>query len=292
MSKPLTGNMRIRTQSAVWLLSCACASSVPVREADKTPALETHELFARQTDQARQITELEARIALLESEARQAREAATSTSTHAPDAIRIGRNAETTTQPAAAPALTEIASADREPTGNHRIPSYRLYGHPSAKSADALAPVPVVDETLPVAPLPETRAKRLPPSAAEAGAPDATADYRAALRMLNERRYDEALGAFSAFLSDHPDHPLFPKALYWRGETRYAKRDYAQALSDFEGLLTRFPDNDKAPDALLKAALCSRHLGAEDKAQSYFHRLRATYPNSQAASIASREGST
>ncbi|HEX4355141.1 MAG TPA: tol-pal system protein YbgF, partial [Polyangiales bacterium] len=265
---------------------------MPVHEMDKAPALETRALVARQADQARQIAELEARIALLESEAREAREGAStnaSTSPHATDTIRIGPNAETTTQPVAAPALTEIASADREPTTNHRIPSYRLYGHASAKSADALAPVPVVDETLPVAPLPETRAKRLPPSAAEAGAPDATDDYRAALRMLNERRFDEALGAFSAFVSDHPDDPLLPKALYWRGETRYAKRDYAQALSDFEALLARFPDNDKAPDALLKAALCSRHLGAEDKAQGYFRRLLATYPNSQAASVASRE---
>ncbi|HEY2734696.1 MAG TPA: tol-pal system protein YbgF [Polyangiales bacterium] len=282
--------MRIRTQSAVWLLSCACASSAPVREPDKTPALETRELVERQAEQARHIAELEARIALLESDARQAREGANASS-HATDTVRIGPSSEAV-QPEVTPALTAIASAEPEPSKNHRIPSYRLYGHPSANSADAIAPVPVVDETLPVAPLPDARAKRLPPSAAETNAPDATGDYRAALRMLNERRFDEALGAFSAFMNDHPDHPLLPKALYWRAETRYAKRDYAQALSDFEALLARFPDNDKAPDALLKAALCSRHLGAEDKAQGYFRRLLATYPNSQAASVASREGST
>jgi tol-pal system protein YbgF len=243
-------------------------------------------LAARQVEQARHIAELEARIALLEADARQTREIALPTQ-RATETIRIGA---TRAAPPELP-VALIAAEEEPPTAaeNRRLPSLRLYGRasPGAATREPLPAVPVVTESLPVVPLPEQRARDQ-----TASHDDATVGYRNALRLLQERRFDQALAAFSAFVAGNPSHALVPKALYWRGEARYAKREYSQALSEFEALLARFPESEKAPDALLKVALCFRHLGAEDKAQTSFRRLRATYPNSQAANIASREGST
>jgi tol-pal system protein YbgF len=282
--------MRTRTQRVFLAASLlapwsACAGSPTPKPAHGLDAAQ-RALDARQTDQARRIAELEARIALLEADARQTRD---STPLRSGETIRIGA---TRSAPAEAPAavslVEEAAPPTRTPTG--KPTSLRLYGRaPSAaiSNREPLPEVPVVNETLSVVPLPEQRAK------AEAASPDrATSDYRSALHLLQERRFDQALAAFSAFISANPTHALLHKAFYWRGEARYAQRQYTEALSEFDTLLTRFPQSDKAPDALLKMALCFRHLGAEDRAQASFRRLRATYPNSQAASIASREGST
>jgi tol-pal system protein YbgF len=237
-------------------------------------------------EQARHIAELEARIALLEADARQTREIAAPPQ-RSTETIRIGATHVAAPEPPVA-----LTAAEEEPltaADNRRLPSLRLYGRPSpgAPNRAPLPEVPVVTESLAVVPLPTQRAKDQ-----SAGRDDATAGYRNALRLLQERRFDQALTAFSAFVTGNPSHALVPKALYWRGEARYAKREYSLALSEFEALLARFPESDKAPDALLKVAVCFRHLGDEDKAQASFRRLRATYPNSQAASIASREGST
>jgi tol-pal system protein YbgF len=283
--------MRIGTQSVAWLaLSCACAGAAPSAKGEQQPSADVHALLERQAEQVRRINELEARIALLEGEARHVRETTAATPLRSGETIRIAPP-PAASEPQAAPALTEIANSVEAPSAARGIPSYRLYGQKPSSSREPLAALPEVTETLPVAPLPELRAKRLPPAAAHESA-DPTVDYRAALRLLHDRHFDEAVSVLTTFLAENPAHALASSARYWLGEARYAKRDYVQALAEFEALLERFPDSDKAPDALLKVAMCFRHLGAEDKAQTYFRRLRATYPNSQAASIASREGST
>jgi tol-pal system protein YbgF len=290
--------MRTRTQGVVlvassltWLSGCASAS--PAAKGGEGLNAEQRALDARQLEQARRISELEARIAMLEADARQVRATAAPVLRSA-ETIRIGA---TRAAPAEEPAAQLVAALDEPQTPGlgRKVPSIRLYGHPAASAAnrESLAPLPVVTESLPVVPLPEQRAKNRSQSHGDHGdREDPMADYRAALRLLQERRFDQALTAFSAFVAANPNHALVYKALYWRGEARYAKREYTEALSEFEALLARFPESDKAPDALLKVAMCFRHLGAEDKAQASFRRLRAIYPNSQAASIASREGST
>lgn len=305
-------------------MACACASQqpTPVREPDSG---ELQSLQALHNEQARRIEELETRIALLEADARAARG---EPSSRAGETIRIG--AEPASAPAAARSTgwgDETIDAEES---NGKRPRLRLYGQkgevrelpvrePAARertlsAADSLPranmpSVPTVSETLPVVPLPEQRAAQLRAAAAPGGAdsvPESPRDaagiesarahpvtsYRAALRLLRERRFDQAIDAFSTFIVANPSHALAPNALYWRGEAHYAKREYAPALADFEGLMQRYPRAGKAADALLKTALCLRQLGSEDKARDVFRRLRTDYPNSQAASMAAREGST
>lgn len=322
--------MWICTQRALSVASlamaCACATAPPPAASEPNAELQT--LRALQSEQAHQIEELETRIALLEADARNARGSGTSASVEPPprsgDTIRIGERRElTAAQPAARPVgWGDETIGDAEDSRSTKRPRLKLYGQkgelrevPSRERAETasdapagranLPSVPMVNETLPVVPLPQQRAAQLraaePASAADSGeAPRAEpvrpesplASYRGALKLLRERRFDQALDAFSAFITANPHHALAANALYWRGEAHYAKREYAPALADFEAMLERFPRAEKAADALLKQALCLRQLGSEDKARDVFRRLRTDYPNSQAASMAAREGST
>jgi tol-pal system protein YbgF len=250
-----------------------------------------------QDEQARRIGELEARLALLEADARHGRGLAQKSG----ETLRIGENQT----------LTAAERGDgpgaREPgqertTTSERRPSLRLHGGAASggraraggrADAEEFPPLPVTSERLPVVPLPSAAGRATDPDATSAAVSDpATSDYRGALRLLRARRFDEAALALSKFLEDNPDHALVDKAVYWRAEARYAKRDYRQALSEFETVLERFPGSEKAPDSLFKMGMCLRHLGVPDQARIYFRRVQTEYPNSEAASLASREDST
>jgi tol-pal system protein YbgF len=290
--------MRIRTHgvatAAALALMSACATA-PAPAAESTTAnAELSALRAQQLDQTKRIAELEARLSLLEADARRDRDG--SSALRSGESVRIGGPAVQLTSQLSAP--QEVAASDEDLDDGKR-PSLRLYGHGSTSGAASggggqranLAPIPVVNERLPVVPLPEQRAAKA--LRGSATSPDASVQsYRKGLRALQDRRYDEALSLFAAFVAQNPRHDLVASALYWRGEALYAKRDYTGASKEFEALLERFPAAARVPDALLKLGLSFRKLGALDQADDAFQRLRTNYPNSQAAEAAAREGST
>ncbi len=113
--------------------------------------------------------------------------------------------------------------------------------------------------------------------------PDAKKAYDAAIGLVNGRQYDRAQEALSAFLLRWPDHPYAENALYWRGESYYARGEYLRAAEQFESVLTRAGSGNKAPDALLKIGMCHDRLGATERAKEYWERLRRDYPRSDAA---------
>jgi tol-pal system protein YbgF len=143
-----------------------------------------------------------------------------------------------------------------------------------------------IDEVLPDEPAnggqagPPIRANAPPPSALN---PDAKRAYDAALALVNSHQYDQALDAFAAFLVRWPDHPNADNAMYWRGESYYAKGEFARAAEEFEGATLRFPLGNKVPDCLLKLGLSQQKLGNQEKAKSYFDRLSHDFPRSEAA---------
>lgn len=282
--------MQIRTQrvvsAAAFALACSCsASTQPSSKADHDSSTALSALHALQSQQAARIEELEARLSLLEADARQARNAS---DPRPSESVRIGES--TRGQP---PAAVSGEVADAVEPGKR--PRLKLYGRHNGEitQGDALPAVPVVAETLPVAPLPTARPSAAAPrSSAPAATTSELASYQAGLRFVRERRFDDALSSFDAFIAADPEQTLVGNALYWRGEARYAKREYARARGEFEAVLARFPRNEKAADALLKLALCWRQLGSEEQARGAFRRLRTEYPNSQAATIAAREGAT
>jgi tol-pal system protein YbgF len=285
--------------SIVLTLAAGCAGSqaarapqAPSSDAVETAGEELPKLARKQEDHQRRIAELEARLGLLESEARNQRAAAGGARG---ETIRIAT--KTVERESGASAASAREGVDegvderelentREPrAARERIPSYRLYGEP-------LSPAALAGEmpALQVVPLPEDRARAL---ATQPSLPsDPKQEYRAGLRLMREQRYEEALAVFERFITSHPDHALLGNALYWRGEAHYAKRDYAQARDAFEALLARYGGSDKAADSLLKVGLCLRRMGEEAQAKSYFRRVQEKFPKSEAAQIALREGAT
>lgn len=240
--------------------------------------------------QATRVAELEARIALLEADARQLRDAAAAPK-RSTETVRIS----------AAHRREQEARSDAD------VPLVRLHEAEPEPEATARIEMPLVlpqrpagvEARLPVVPLPEQRAGKLlttasPGARAETGGADADARerYRVALRSVRERRFEQAGGQLAAFLDSYPAHALSDGATYWLGEVRYAQRRYADALRQFEAVLQVFPASSKRAGSLLKAGLCQKHLGDERSARNYFEQLREQFPNSDAARIASREGSS
>jgi tol-pal system protein YbgF len=286
-------------QRRVWLwltvFGAGCATSAaPASDTASSSAERTDdslkELARTQNEQTRRISELEARLALLETDARRARGSSEKPSS----TVRIGGEKEPSVEASEELSLTAAPVSDAEPV-NPRRPNLKLHGRTRGRTTDSadLPPIPVTNETLPVVPLPQDRSRARQAEADTAAVSDSpTSDYRAALHLVRERRFEDAALALSKFVSDNPKHALVDRAMYWLAEVRYATRDYREALAGFEKVLERFPNSEKAPDTLYKLGMCWRRLGSEDKARSYFRRLRTEFPNSDAAGLASREGST
>jgi tol-pal system protein YbgF len=239
-------------------------------------------LQATSDEQSARIAELETRLALVEAEARGWRSQVPT----APKPVETVRIGEQRREPA----------APRE-----RVPLVQL--HESERSAPAdvgpyvLPTAPAGMSTrLPVVPLPEERSAKLGTLPAPGGPPldDAAlrAGYRAALRALQDRRYDEAQSGLASLLTAHPEHPLAEGATYWMGEVHYAQRRYGEALRQFESLLALHAKSSKRADAMVKAGMCLRRLGDDERAKRYFEQVRQQFPSSEAARMASREGAS
>jgi tol-pal system protein YbgF len=274
-------------------LGCATAApagGVPVVHAENGDVVL---LRSHSEAQARRITQLEARLGLLEGEAREVR--ALLQDSPRPDVIRIGAPRDAR---AVADTPEPIAVAEAPvPRTTERRPLLRSIGEPViARAPIASPPAPSgVPERLPIAPLPSLDAASS--SVAQPTAPVSTPsndrareEYRSALTLVRNRDFDAALSALTEFLSKYPNQEFTDRAMFWRAETFYAKRDYERALAEFESLNARFPRGEKVADALLKIGMCHQRLGDELRAQTFFRRVRDQFPESAAARAASKEG--
>jgi tol-pal system protein YbgF len=276
----------LMVSSALGAGACGASASQQVRGASDTrsPQDAARALVRLQETadaQSARIAELETRLALVEAEARGFRE-------QAPAAQR--------------PVETVRIGEDRrgpDARGGERVPVVRLHEQERRAPIDegpvALPDVPLgVSARIPVVPLPEERSAKAAPTLT-AASPDAAKlrdRYRVALRAVQERRYAEAKGALTALLDDRPGGALAEGASYWLGEVHYAERRYGEALRQFESLLALHPKGSKRADAMLKAGLCLRRLGDDERAKRYFHQVRQEHPTSEAARMASREGAS
>ncbi len=167
----------------------------------------------------------------------------------------------------------ELKPADAEDlAGTNPTTVIRIWG----KSAPSVQVVPVVS----------AKDGATTPPAGEARATvggEAQQAYEAALRLVNAHAYDRAAGALGVFLLEWPGDPNASNATYWQAECYYAIGEYVHASELLEQAIERFAKSSRVPDDLLKLGLCQEKLGDAVKAKSYFERLRAEYPRSEAA---------
>ncbi|MHA1537201.1 MAG: tol-pal system protein YbgF [Alphaproteobacteria bacterium] len=102
--------------------------------------------------------------------------------------------------------------------------------------------------------------------------------YRYARGFLLSGNYDKAAAALKAFLAAHPKDALAGNAIYWLGETYYARKQYSEAAIHFAQGFKKYPKSQKAPDNLLKLGMSFAKLGKRAEACASLFALRKRYP--------------
>lgn len=110
--------------------------------------------------------------------------------------------------------------------------------------------------------------------------------YQAAFELLKERRYREAITAFSQFLQQYPNSGYRADVQYWLGETHYVLRDSSVAAAAFQALIEQYPESTKIPDALLKQGLIYYELEQWEQARAKFQEAIARLPDSTVSRLA------
>ncbi|MFQ3237353.1 MAG: tol-pal system protein YbgF [Paraglaciecola sp.] len=104
--------------------------------------------------------------------------------------------------------------------------------------------------------------------------------------ILKDKRYDEAIPEFQAFLQNYPNSSYASNAHYWLGQLLFNKQDWAGATSQFEALTNNFPDSTKRPDAMLKLGIAEQQRSNTARAEQLWKNVITEYPTSSARKLA------
>lgn len=107
--------------------------------------------------------------------------------------------------------------------------------------------------------------------------------YDQGYALFHQQKYPESERAFRLFLSRFPTSDLADNALFWIGESRWARGDFAAALESYTTTVEQYPDGNKVPDALLKAGRCLENLGQTSRAVRTFEEVVLRFAGSAAA---------
>ncbi|PIW62134.1 tol-pal system protein YbgF [Shewanella sp. CG12_big_fil_rev_8_21_14_0_65_47_15] len=117
-----------------------------------------------------------------------------------------------------------------------------------------------------------------------------TASYESAVNLvLKERRYDDAIPAFRAFIKQYPDSVYAANANYWLGQLLFNKSEFAEAKQAFNTVVVRFSDSNKRGDSLVKLGMIAEKTGDKAGAIQYYQQVVKDYANSAAARIAQQQ---
>lgn len=117
-----------------------------------------------------------------------------------------------------------------------------------------------------------------------------TASYESAVNLvLKERKYDDAIPAFRAFIKQYPDSVYAANANYWLGQLLFNKSEFAEAKQAFNTVVVRFSDSNKRGDSLVKLGMIAEKTGDKAGATQYYQQVVKDYANSAAARIAQQQ---
>lgn len=103
--------------------------------------------------------------------------------------------------------------------------------------------------------------------------------YDYAFNLLRDRNFPAAEAALKTFLDQNAEGPLAANAMYWLGESHYARQDFRSAASVFVDSYTNFPNGSKASHSLLKLGMSLGALGKTKEACIAFQELSSKFPN-------------
>jgi tol-pal system protein YbgF len=139
-----------------------------------------------------------------------------------------------------------------------------------------------------VAALDETGAERQDTQSSTTGEskPEEQQAYKRGLSLVKEKRYADAIKAFSAFLNEYPQSDAADNAQYWLAEANYGNRNYPAALVEFKKVVENYPKSSKVPGAALKLGYSHYELAQWDQARKVLTSLKNEYPQTAASRLA------
>lgn len=265
------------------------ASTLPLQQTASSAVAEA----AVNEQLSTQVRELEAQLALAQSESRDLRHELEV----AHERLRSGESRWQVTRilHGASENLDQTAAAEEAEQNARPRRVLRLIGSPAvAERFDTsnAAPDARLFEPLPVVPLVDPVGGVAGPAPAQRQDPRTSAEvvaYQEALRTLATRDYARAETLLTGFIVASPGHSYVPSAYFWRAEARYARQAYTDALTDFAAVVRGYPDSPRAALAFYKTGLCELRLGRVDDAKRIFRQVSERYPNSLAARMAAEE---
>lgn len=111
---------------------------------------------------------------------------------------------------------------------------------------------------------------------------------RAVALIMKDKRYDQAIPEFQAFLKTYPQSVYAPNAHYWLGQLLTIKNDGTKAADHFKVVVNEYPNSNKRPDAMLKLGTLLQEQGLAEQAQKTLNDLVTQYPSTTAAKLASQ----
>lgn len=132
------------------------------------------------------------------------------------------------------------------------------------------------------APTPQSTPSSSPP----AGAGENEAYDRAVNLILRDKRYDQAIPEFEAFLQSYPNSEYAANAHYWLGQLLFNKQEWAASSAHFDKVVNRYTDSNKRADSLLKLGMIAQNQSNLARAQQLFEQVIREYPDTSARKLA------
>jgi tol-pal system protein YbgF len=111
-------------------------------------------------------------------------------------------------------------------------------------------------------------------------------EYQKAYSLIAEKKFDEAIDRFHAYIEKYPEGELTGNAYYWLGEVYLVYPKLEQAKQAFMIVVRSFKGHRKEPDALFKLGAVFDQLQDATSSEKYLSEVQARFPDSTAAKLA------
>lgn len=113
--------------------------------------------------------------------------------------------------------------------------------------------------------------------------------YRSAFQLVKDKKYNESIDSFNAFLYLFPKSKYAANAQYWLSESIYALGDYVNSMINFAKVVENYPNSSKIADAKLKIGYCYYSIKKWKEARFIFSSIMKDYPNTSLSQLADKK---
>ena len=113
--------------------------------------------------------------------------------------------------------------------------------------------------------------------------------YRSAFQLVKDKKYEESIDSFSAFLYLYPESKYASNAQYWLSESIYASGDYVNSMINFAKVVENYPNSSKIADAKLKIGYCYYSIKKWKEARFIFSSIMKDFPNTSLSQLADKK---